>query len=85
MFAVLEDQYFDAAPMTLADEHRVWHTIHGWNVACPLDCFDPYYDEPMTLAEEIAVDVAERGIPCGNCKDRHPAVSAVRKCHARRR
>lgn len=22
----------------LADAHRDWHTAHGWNVVCPLDC-----------------------------------------------
>ena len=22
----------------LADAHRDWHTVNGWDVMCPLDC-----------------------------------------------
>lgn len=26
----------------LSEAHTEWHTIHGWDQGCPLDCFDPY-------------------------------------------
>ena len=24
--------------MWIADTHRDWHTVNGWDVCCPLDC-----------------------------------------------
>jgi len=41
----------------IADAHRDWHTAHGQNVVCPLDCGvgedQDYEHEPMTEEEEI--------------------------------
>lgn len=87
----LEDRDFESTRYTsLADEHSAWHTVHGWNSGCPLDCAaaDPTWDDHwMSLADQIAEDVAARGIPCGNRKlgaHRHPSINDVRECFATR-
>lgn len=36
----------------IADAHRDWHTVNGWNVCCPLDCgVTEDYDYDTTPAD----------------------------------
>lgn len=60
----------------MADAHRQWHTAHGWNMVCPLDCgvterYDDYYDE----------EEGEPLVKCGKCKGRHAGARGVAVCH----
>lgn len=51
----------------LADAHRDWHTVNGWDVVCPLDCgvteglMDEYEqdhaDEVQVYREDIEAHV----------------------------
>jgi hypothetical protein len=73
MFATQADQY--EAPVTLADAHSQWHSIHG-QVVCPLDC-------GIGDAEGYDYDDAQAevwGVQCGFCKARLP-----RRCPGLRR
>lgn len=58
----------------LADAHRDWHTVHGWDKVCDLDCgvgevYD--YDED---------DMQPWGVKCGHCKLYHADTHAVYLC-----
>jgi len=42
----------------LADAHRDWHTVHGQNVVCPLDCgAGEDYDYPMDNEPHDSIEV----------------------------
>lgn len=45
----------------IADAHREWHTVHGQNTVCPLDCGAGEvndYDEEEIPSEEVRADYA---------------------------
>lgn len=58
----------------LADAHRDWHTVNGWDTICPLDCGAGEVQEPP---------YCEWFAKCPNPADgvvQHPVLGAVPTC-----
>lgn len=63
-------------PMTwIADAHREWHTVHGQNAVCPLDC-----GVGEAAAEAAAAEQEFGSVRCGHCGGRHWDVAGVKAC-----
>ena len=65
----------------LADAHREWHYVNGWDTVCPLDCGVEEARYADWDAEQEEAEEAHH-IVCGSCKDLHETVEEVRACHA---
>lgn len=57
---------------SMSEIHAHWHSVHGWDSVCPLDCGANEY-----LHEEEQAHY----IKCGKCKGFHETAREVRACY----
>lgn len=60
----------------LAEAHAQWHTVHGWDAVCPLDC--GANEAAMAIHEEESSPL----VRCGYCGWLE-TIAGVRECAER--
>ena len=54
----------------IADAHRDWHTVNGWDVVCPLDCGVGEGGDDYYLPEDDFVSSADLDAAASRAEDR---------------
>lgn len=67
--------------VTLDDQHREWHQIHGKYQTCPLDCGAGEVVADTFEEDRLALESGSIRIHCGCCKHVHSSVRMVKFCH----